>query len=76
MRKKTIINSFFQLFTYIFCVVWRKIIVERRQTMKDGVILGMLIGAVAGAIVVQTCKPVQDIIEKGKQKFKEKVAKM
>ena len=44
--------------------------------MNDGVILGMLLGAVAGAIIVQTCKPVRDAIEKGKQKLKEKVAKM
>ncbi len=44
--------------------------------MNDGVILGMILGAVAGAVLVQTCKPVRDAIEKGKQKFKEKVAKM
>ena len=44
--------------------------------MNDGVILGMLLGAVAGAIIVQTCKPVRDAIEKGKQKLKEKVAQM
>jgi len=44
--------------------------------MSDGIIIGMLLGAVAGAILVQTCKPVREAIEKGKQKFKEKVAKM
>jgi len=44
--------------------------------MSDGVIIGMILGAVAGVILVQTCKPVRDAIEKGKQKLKEKVAKM
>lgn len=44
--------------------------------MCDGVLIGMMLGAVAGAILVQTCKPVRDAVEKGKQKFKDQVAKM
>ncbi len=44
--------------------------------MCDGILVGMMIGAVAGAVIVQTCKPCRDAIEKGKQKLKEKVAKL
>ena len=44
--------------------------------MCDGILVGMVLGAVAGAILVQTCKPVKDAIEKGKQKIKDQVAKM
>jgi len=44
--------------------------------MCDGVLIGMMLGAVAGAILVQTCKPVRDAVEKGKQKLKDQVAKM
>ncbi len=44
--------------------------------MCDGILLGMVLGAVAGAILVQTCKPVKEAIEKGKQKIKDQVAKM
>ncbi len=44
--------------------------------MCDGILVGMIMGAVVGAVVVQTCKPARDAIEKGKQKFKEKVAKL
>lgn len=44
--------------------------------MCDGILFGMILGAVAGAVVVQTCKPAREAIEKGKQKLKEKVAKL
>ncbi len=44
--------------------------------MCDGILVGMMLGAVAGAIIVQTCKPARDAIEKGKEKLKEKVAKL
>lgn len=44
--------------------------------MCDGILVGMLFGAVVGAVVVQTCKPARDAIEKGKQKLKEKVANL
>lgn len=44
--------------------------------MCDGILVGMVLGALAGAVLVQTCKPVRDAVEKGKQKIKEQVAKM
>ena len=44
--------------------------------MCDGILVGMILGAAVGAVLVQTCKPVKDAIEKGKQKIKEQVAKM
>lgn len=44
--------------------------------MCDGILVGMVLGAVAGAILVQTCKPVRDALDKGKEKIKQQVAKM
>ncbi len=44
--------------------------------MCDGILVGMVLGACVGAVLVQTCKPAKDAIEKGKQKLKEKVAKL
>ncbi len=44
--------------------------------MCDGILVGMILGAVAGAILVQTCKPVRDALDKGKEKIKQQVAKM
>lgn len=44
--------------------------------MCDGILVGMVLGALAGAVLVQTCKPVREAVEKGKQKIKEQVAKM
>jgi len=44
--------------------------------MKDGLIFGLLIGAAIGMILMETYKPVQDVMEQGKQKVKQTVAKM
>ncbi len=44
--------------------------------MCDGVLIGMVLGAFAGAVLVQTCKPVREAVEKGKEKLKEHVAKL
>ena len=44
--------------------------------MCDGILVGMILGTVAGAILVQTCKPVRDALDKGKEKIKQQVAKM
>lgn len=39
--------------------------------MCDGILVGMVLGAALGAVLVQTCKPVRDAIEKGKEKVKQ-----
>ena len=44
--------------------------------MKEGLILGMLAGIVIGAILVNTRKPVQQIVEKGKAELKKQVEKL
>lgn len=44
--------------------------------MKDSLILGMILGAMVGIVLVETCKPVQNAVEQGKEKVKQTVAKM
>ncbi len=44
--------------------------------MKEGLILGMAIGIIAGAVIVGSSKKAQDIVEKGKKAVKKKIEKM
>ena len=44
--------------------------------MKELLVLGMLTGMVFGAFLAHTCKPVQDLVEKGKKEIKKQVNKM
>ncbi len=44
--------------------------------LKDSLILGVLLGTCIGIIMMETCKPVQNAVEQGKQKVKQTIAKM
>ncbi len=44
--------------------------------MKCNLILGLVLGAVAGMALLEFCKPVKQAVEKGKEKFKQKVAEL
>jgi len=41
--------------------------------MRDGVLIGMAIGAVLGAVLVEGCRPAGEIVRSSKQCVKEKV---
>ena len=49
---------------------------QRRQKMKDSLILGMLAGMAIGAVLAHTCEPVQKAVEKGKAELKKQVEKL
>lgn len=44
--------------------------------MKDSVILGIVLGFIAGALVVTHNNKAQEIVEKGKKAIKQQVKKM
>lgn len=41
--------------------------------MKCDLMLGLLLGALAGMALVEFCKPVKDVVEQGKEKIKQTV---
>ena len=44
--------------------------------MNDSLIIGLLAGMVAGAIVATCCKPVQNVVNCGKEEAKKIVEKL
>jgi len=44
--------------------------------MRNEVIIGMAVGAILGAVLVEGNKPAADLVSKGKQAVKEKVCSM
>ena len=44
--------------------------------MKDSLILGMALGFVVGAVLVQSNKKAEKIVEMGKEKIKEEINKI
>ena len=44
--------------------------------MRCDMILGLVLGALAGMALVEFCKPVKDIVEQGKEKIKQTVQKI
>ncbi len=44
--------------------------------MKCDLVIGLVIGAIAGMALLEFCRPVKQVVEKGKEKLKEKVSKI
>lgn len=44
--------------------------------MKDSLILGMIFGTMIGVILMETCQPLQNAVQQGKQKLKQTIAKI
>lgn len=44
--------------------------------MKCDLMLGLVLGALAGMALVEFCKPVKDVVEQGKEKIKQTVQKL
>lgn len=44
--------------------------------MRCDLLLGLMLGALAGMALVEFCKPVKDVVEQGKEKIKQTVQKM
>lgn len=44
--------------------------------MKDGIIIGMALGIIVGAVVVGTNKQAQNFVEKGKNAIKKQLQNM
>ena len=44
--------------------------------MKEGMIIGIMLGMIAGAIIVQSNKKAADLVEMGKEKLKEEINKI
>jgi len=44
--------------------------------MKEGIIIGMLVGLVLGAFITQSSPAVQDIVQKGKDEVKKTIQKI
>ena len=44
--------------------------------MNDALIIGLMAGMIAGAIVATTCKPVQNVVNAGKEEVQKMVEKL
>ena len=44
--------------------------------MKCDLVIGLVIGAIAGMALLEFCRPVKQVVEKGEEKLKEKVSKI
>ena len=44
--------------------------------MKEGLIIGLMLGLIAGAVIVQSNKKAEALVELGKEKLKEEVNKI
>ena len=42
--------------------------------MKEGILFGMIVGMIAGAILVESYKPARDIVQDGQKKIKKAMA--
>lgn len=44
--------------------------------MKEGLIIGLMLGLIAGAVIVQSNKKAEELVQKGKEKLKEEINKI